>query len=58
MALMGIGHGPVSGMLLNKSAKQVVDTLLHIAYRAEISNVSRYTSHWNWSVIGKAVDQC
>jgi exonuclease VII large subunit len=58
MALMGVNHGPVSVALLSKAAKQVDDTLLHIAYRAEISNVSRHTSHWNWSVIGKAVDQC
>jgi hypothetical protein len=45
MALMDVGHGPVSVALLSKAAKQVVDTLLHIACRAEISKVSRYTGH-------------
>ena len=39
-----VENGPVSDALLGKAAKQVVEVLLYVTKRAEISTVLQYTN--------------
>jgi len=43
-AFLDVENGPVSNALPGKAAKQVVEVLLYVTKRAEISTVLRYTS--------------